>query len=102
MVQDKVISMQVLEGGTDAVLFENFIYRTLNKLRQNAQTGSKHIVIIMDNASIHKHSSVFHTARKMKVSVLFNAEYSPWLNPVEQLFNYIKKELKQIVPRPPK
>ena len=56
----------------------------------------------MDNVPIYKHSSVFHTARKMKVSVLFNAKYSPWLNPVEQLFNYIKKELKQIVPRPPK
>ena len=59
-------------------------------------------MIIIDNASIHKHSSVFYTARKMKVSVLFNAEFSPLLNPVEQLFNYIKKELKQIVPRPPK
>jgi len=25
------------------------------------------------------------------VNVLFNAEYSPWLNPIEQLFGYIKK-----------
>lgn len=33
MSQDKVISMQVLEGGTDAILFENFIYHTLKKLR---------------------------------------------------------------------
>ncbi len=86
--------MQVLEGGTDAVLFENFLYRTLNKLRQNAQTVNKSIVVLMDNATIHKHSTVFQTARRMKVSVLMNAQYSPWLNPVEQLFNYIKRELR--------
>jgi transposase len=47
----------------------------------------------MDNAVIHKHSSVLETARRMKVNVLFNAEYSPWLNPIEQLFKLIKKQL---------
>jgi transposase len=44
----------------------------------------------MDNAVIHKHSKVLETARKFKVNVLFNAEYSPWLNPVEQLFGHLK------------
>ena len=48
----------------------------------------------MDNAVIHKHSVVLETIRKMKVNLLFNAEYSPWLNPIEQLFGYIKKNMK--------
>lgn len=48
----------------------------------------------MDNAIIHKHSEVLETARKFKVNVLFNAEYSPWLNPIEMLFSHIKKNLK--------
>jgi len=48
----------------------------------------------MDNAIIHKYSHVLETARKMKVHVLFNAEYSPWLNPVEMLFSHIKKNLR--------
>ena len=47
----------------------------------------------MDNAVIHRHSLVLETARKMKVNVLFNAEYSPWLNPVEQLFRHIKSKI---------
>jgi transposase len=47
----------------------------------------------MDNAVIHKHSAVLDTIRHFKVNVLFNAEYSPWLNPIEKLFNYIKKSL---------
>jgi len=31
----------------------------------------------------------------MKALVLFNASYSPWLNPVEQLFKYLKSKLKE-------
>lgn len=49
----------------------------------------------MDNAVIHKHSIVLETARKMKVNVLFNAEYSPWLNPIEQLFGALKSKIKR-------
>jgi transposase len=52
------------------------------------------VVLMMDNAVIHKHSAVLETARKFRVNVLFNAEYSPWLNPIEQLFGLVKKELK--------
>lgn len=58
--------------------------------------SEKDIVILMDNAVIHKHSAVLETARKFRVNVLFNAEYSPWLNPVEQLFGYVKKELRDL------
>jgi transposase len=81
--QKKIISSQILEGGVDSVLFENFIYQTLRSLRTDVRMKSKDVVVLMDNAVIHKHSQVIETARRMKVNVLFNAEYSPWLNPVE-------------------
>jgi len=54
---------------------------------------SKTIIIFMDNAVMHKHSNVLETCRKFKVNVLFNAQYSPWLNPVEQLFGRLKSKL---------
>ena len=95
MTLDKVVAMQVFEGGVDALLFENFIYRLLNKLRTNPETSSKHIVLLLDNAAIHKHSSVFETARKMKATVLMNAQYSPFLQPVEQLFLMLKTQLRK-------
>ena len=44
----------MIEGGTDANLFENFIYNMLNKLRRDAEMINKHIVILMDNATIQK------------------------------------------------
>jgi len=37
---------------------------------------------------------VLEAARAQGVHVLFNAEYSPWLNPVEALFGLVKRRIK--------
>ena len=92
----------MLEGGTDSVFFENFIYNMLDKLRRDPSTANKDIVLLMDNAAIHKKSIVFETARRMKANILFNAEYSPWLNPIEQLFNKLKQSLRKMEMQPAK
>ena len=73
MTQGKVVSAQLTEGGNDAVVFEAFLYSTLHRLRTDRETSSKHIVLLMDNASIHKRDIVFETVRKYKVNVLLNA-----------------------------
>ena len=73
MTQDKVLSSQVLEGGVDAVIFENFLYHTLRAIRTDSKLSSKKVILFMDNAVIHSHSEVLETARKFKVNVLFNA-----------------------------
>ena len=92
--QDKVISTQLIEGGVDSSIFENFIYHTLRAVRTNPCTAEKTVMLFMDNAVIHRHSAVLKTLRRMKVNVLFNAEYSPWLNPIEQLFGLLKRKLR--------
>ena len=79
--------MHVVEGGTDAVIFENFLFRTLDSIRRTPTNCNKPIVILMDNAVIHKTPVVYNTAKRMNATLLLNAEYSPWLNPIEQLFN---------------
>jgi len=76
------------------VLFENFLYHTLRSLRNDPQYKYRQVVLLMDNAVIHKHQQVLETAMKMKAQVLFNAEYSPWLNPVENFFGYLKKHVR--------
>jgi transposase len=87
------LASQIIEGGVDASLFENFLYETLKAVRKDPATKTKKVILFMDNATIHSHSEVLETARKFKVNVLFNAQYSPWLNPVEQLFGLIKKKV---------
>ena len=91
MTIQNVISMQVVEGGTDAVIFENFLFRTLESIRRSPTTRNKPIVILMDNAVIHKTPVFYNTAKRMNATLLLNAEYSPWLNPIEQLFNKLKR-----------
>ena len=85
----------MLEGGVGAAIYENYIYQTLISIRNDPLTWNANVVLFMDNAIIHKHASVLETARKLKINVLFNAEYSSWLNPIEYLFAKIKFELRK-------
>ena len=73
MTINQIISMQIVEGGTDAVVFENFLFRTLDSLRRIPANRDKHIVVLVDNATIYKNPVVYNTARKMKVTLLMNA-----------------------------
>lgn len=84
---------QIIEGSVDSTLFENFVYQALKSIREDENLCMKKVILFMDNSVIHKHSYISETARKFKVNLLFNAEYSPWLNPVEQLFSFIKKNV---------
>jgi hypothetical protein len=68
-----VISSQVIEGGVDSVLFENFIYHTLRAIRLDPELCDRQVILFMDNAVIHRHSIVFDAIKSMKVNVLFNA-----------------------------
>ena len=95
ITKDKIVANQLFEGGVTGVLYENFLFKTILDLRNDPENDGKDIVIFMDNARIHKHPLVMQTLKEKKVQVIFNSEYSPWLNPVEQLFNFIKRKLKK-------
>ena len=64
-------------------------------VRSDESLAGKNVILLLDNAKIHHHSLVLETARSMQVNVLFNAEYSPWLNPVESLFGHLKRCIKE-------
>jgi transposase len=49
----------------------------------------------MDNASIHQHVDIVNLATHYHVFILFTAQYSPWLNPVEGFFWKVKQQLKR-------
>jgi transposase len=94
VTQERVLANQVIEGNVSGVLFENFIYQVLAHLRGSPDTCEREIVIFMDNARIHKHPLVLETAARFNAHILFNSEYSPWLNPVEQWFGKVKRHLR--------
>lgn len=94
VTQDSIAAAQIIEGGVDASVFEHFIQEMLQGLRQRNKQAGPEIVLLLDNARIHRHSLVLDAARAQGVNIIFNAEYSPWLNPVEALFGLVKRRIK--------
>ena len=64
MTMDRVVGMQVVEGGSDAVIFENFLYRTVHALRSAPGTKGKRILVLIDNARTHQREHVLELARR--------------------------------------
>jgi len=72
------------------------MYRILYSLRTDDQTKNRNIVVICDNVSFRSQAKVREMFEAMKVSVCFNAKYSPDLNPIEQFFNLSKREMRKM------
>lgn len=68
-----MISNQLIEGGVDSSLFENFLYHTLNYVSKHEDMKEKKIVLLLDNAAIHRHEMVIKTALKFNAVVVFNS-----------------------------
>ena len=91
---DKIIANQLIEGGVDSSVFENFIFKMLESVRKQGEFNRRPVVLLMDNATIHKHPMVVDTVLRMKAILLYNPQYSPHLNPVERYFKRLKKEVR--------
>ena len=54
ITQQEVMAIQLIEGGVDASVFENFIYELLLKVRGDRSNDRRPVVLFMDNATIHR------------------------------------------------
>ena len=50
--------------------------------------------MVADNARIHKKEQMKRIAERLCVDFMFLPQYSPWTNPIEQLFNMLKRQLR--------
>jgi hypothetical protein len=91
----QILSAQIIQGTFDSTLLENFIYWTLKGIHNDSTLRKKRVMIFLDNARIHYHSNITETFKQFGAHAMFNAQYSPWLNPVERLFGTVKKKLQQ-------
>lgn len=69
---------------------ENFCAFLREVRRQNP---CKHLVIILDNARTHKSIKVTWQAYQLAIDFVYLPFYSPHLNPIEQVWKSIKREL---------
>jgi len=52
--QQDVMAIQLIEGGVDASVFENFLYELLLKIRADRTNDKRPVVLFIDNATIHR------------------------------------------------
>ena len=83
----------------DISLFEWYLYDVVTAVLKNPRYAGRRVVVYLDNARIHKSDSIDETCRKLGVCLVYGAQYSPFLQPIEMLFNEVKQRLKQIQPR---
>lgn len=93
MTTEKVIGIQIIEGSVKGTDFGCFF---LNLIRHNfaVERVLNEVIFFMDNARIHKCSDLEEF--RSFVNIQFNAPYSPFLNPIEELFSLAKSYFRQI------
>jgi transposase len=57
-------------------------------------------VLVMDNLNVHKSPRVLEALRGWKADRLLLPAYSPDLNPIEQVFGWLKGKIRKIGPQP--
>lgn len=72
-------------------LFDN--EEEVNKLFPNCLESEKRIVIIIDNFSVHKTYLSRIVCKILNIKLIYLPKYSPFLNPIEQLWRTMKNIL---------
>ena len=90
--QKQIISALQYSGTMDSRLF-TFWFETM--LLPQVRPGS---VIVMDNARFHPKKALHELASRVGCRVLFLPPYSPYLNPIESYWAWLKARLRNILP----
>jgi len=85
-----------ITGESYCLEFPQVNTKTMNKFlkKMGEEYKDKQIVLIMDNASFHKSKSL---KIPENIAIKYLPPYSPQLNPVERVFQEIRKHMKNLV-----
>ena len=87
---NKIIHKKIIKGSVNGETFLEFIKDLVKKLQTNNNS-----YILLDNARIHHYKKLKDFIKtKPKIKLIYNIPYTPETNPIEHVFNDIKKKLK--------
>ena len=90
----KFLSYQIFHGSIKADDFGGFVTKIFTEIPE-LKNKRLNYVIFLDNASIHRANILKPCLRKYHV--IYNAPYSPFLNPIEELFGIWKYNFRNLV-----
>lgn len=70
--------------------FIDFLHRLRSRMK------NKPFFLFMDNLAVHRNEGVRSEMKKLKITPIYNAPYSPEYNPIEYTFNQVKKYFKNL------
>ena len=92
MTANKMLAFQIFKGSVKANDFGAFISQLFTKIT-GLKINMKKCVLFLDNASIHRSRNLEPFLKKF--NILYNAAYSPPLNPIEELFGSWKASFRK-------
>ena len=90
-IQDVCLLESTVNGDRMQVFVRNYLLLILKPFNWS----NPHLVVIMDNASIHHVQEVTDLIESHGAKILFLPPYSPDLNPLEEVFSQVKSIMKQ-------
>lgn len=89
-----LLAYKFMKGTVNGDKFLDYLLGTLIPEMLPFDGQNPHSIMVLDNCSIHHVQPVRDTMRQMGILTLFLPPYSPDMNPIEELFSYIKYYLK--------
>lgn len=90
-----LIHYNLIDGTYNSHNFKLFMEELNVSLNSNPNFAQKlknaEVTVIMDNAKIHTSKSSRRSLRKGRINILYLPPYSPFFNPIEQLWGGLKK-----------
>lgn len=87
-----LVGMQLFEGSINGEDFGAFMMQILEK-NDHIKNNLSDYVFFMDNCKIHKTKKIQQFYENLYV--VFNAPYSPMLNPIEEIFGLVKRAYRK-------
>jgi transposase/biotin operon repressor len=92
MNSEKIIAWSIFDGSIKSIDFLGFISQLASKLRDEFNVISP--VLFFDNAPTHR-SKIVQAGLSHHFALMFNAKYTPELNPIELAFNKVKSYFRR-------
>ena len=89
----KIVGYYVICGNANESILLNFCYDILKKYQNEGKNIHK-TIFVLDNARFHKTQLCYSFFVKNNLKVIFTPCYSPEINPIEYLFQRIKRKYK--------
>lgn len=91
----KCLGLKIIYSGHNTQIFNHFMYTVLSKLTPE-ETQNRQIVLVMDNATIHRSKEFQKAMKDRNVIILYNIPHHPEFNSIELFWEKLKRPLRQI------